>query len=283
MKKLIVVLALFQIVNLYAQDISYVVVEDNPGANPNTFVNLEWFGMDGSRKSNSGFFVGVDGNYQIANKLGVEGNLRVKYLNFDKPDSGPLLNFEIGANYKIASFEKKKMIKIITSSSFFDKYNSNGSTTRTTTEKYFETEGLVQKEFFLRGGTTYRRNSSELFAPFQFNSIQGTFSSLAIYSGINFQINKRINTDVTDGSEEYTAGNGLLFNLYADFLFSPLVNTPKVLAESPSRVGYRVGLQWYNTFPKGLFSKMMIFIEISNRPVENTVLTMGAGYSLFRK
>lgn len=292
MKKLLVLISV-TLANYSIAQISFERLEDDPSANPNTYLNLEWFGLEGNgtedNDAGTGLYFGVSGLHWINQKTAAEGNLRVKYLNFEKTAGLPI-HFESGLNYNLLSNTKLKNRKVVVQYNT-EKYNATAYTytgkpvpveVTETEEQYFKTDFNVRNRLNGRAGLilhkdTYLKSGS-------FSNIGTGFLLTGIYGGIGYEIDSRFVAKVTEGNQKYLADATTYIRLYADAVFYPVISSDaKSRMEFTSPLGMRIGAHWYQPYRKGFFGKTYFIVEWGRRPVDKSYLNLGIGYNFIRK
>lgn len=259
--------------------VKYRVTEDNPDDNPKLYVNLEWFGMEGNglddNDAGTGLYFGLSGNYYVLDKLSVESYWRFKYFNIEESASTPI-HFELGGNFTLISFTRKEKTQVTTESKTYEKGNK-----RYMDRKYINVDGNVRRRLNARGGLirhkdTYIQDYSN--NPFVIYYPPTDFRLTGLYGGLCYERDSRTKTSA--GS----AVDNNYIRFYADIVqYVGLKSTAIDDFAEKKKLGWRVGMQYYNSEGSGFWGRIFVFAEYGKRPVDKSYLNIGAGVNLVRR
>lgn len=284
-------------VQVSAQD-AYTKISDNPADAIRGHVGIEIYGVDVGFKNIDGsmlFAVGVNGRYQITDKIKAEGLLRMPLLRFEK--QGFAFLADAGVLFALNSNESQDDVNVILGYKEEDNINSNS---RTATTKYVKINGNVRKTNYARAGI-YLRNAafddtSETGTDYITTSIfhKGIYIGLAKERQYFFQLQRN------RGNSNAKFGAGSIFMLFADAMILP-VNVDLVqdtfgfgageTKELKGLIGGRAGLKWYrNPYTRAqnfdrripFFGNTIVTLEAGLRPLEGLFFTGGITYIIHK-
>lgn len=275
MKKFIYLFLMLCTFSFSAQSVNYKIVEDNPDAIADSYINLELFGGDFDFDFNdASIFAGANGYYSLSEKLKIEATLRLNYINLSGGGFGS--QSEAGVLFILKSSTKTDKVPIIYSHN--NDYFSKELVKNIKVTKVFEVDGTYKNQFGVRGGLYYKNSSFDAAASGTTSSQIADFSITGIYAGFEKISQAFVKTLV---GKNFKYGQGRT-RMYADAMFFPVktINSNVVNAGDESSFGYRAGFQWQTKPVEGGWFKPVYTAEIGNRPFTGFYILVSAGITL---
>lgn len=273
----------------------YTKVYDDPSDVLRGHVAVEYYGVDVGFKNITGamiFLFGVNGAYDVTEKINVEAALRLPVLRFEK--QGSAFIFDAGANYVLSSSASDRDVRVILG--YKEEDIGNNMELRTT--KYTVINGTVEKRMIARAGV-YLKNTAIEYKESDFLRYKPTnLFHKGIYIGLARQRQYLFQLKGNTANGETTFGAGSIFRPYFDVLILPTqvdleqetlglgAGTRKTL---DGLIGARAGLKWYrNPFTRDqngnhripFFGNSVVTLEAGVRPLEGFYINGGISFIL---
>ena len=277
-KSIISLLTLAFAFALSAQNISYIVLENNPEKAYSKYIVPE-VGME-SNSTNTSFLLGANGRYGLSNGMVAEGVARIDVYHLN--GSGFPFLLEGGAFLPMTKKIKEKQAQVILS------YNPYAGSTWKDGQKYQISEAkyleIPDAKFLnrtgVRGGGYIRSTGSE--------DLLGTNESSiflgGIYLGGQYTSQAYVKTRVNDDVERIGAG---FSRVYADLLVLPVSTLGDPAANDGLKpdgvIGWRVGFQWYVSPHDGdykFLGRSVYTAELGKRPLTGFMFNMTVGWAI---
>ena len=273
MKFIFLTLGLLISSQLFAQQITYQVLEDNPDQAYSKFIAPEW-GAE-SNTTNLSLFLGANGRIGLTEVLTLEGVARIDLYQINGSGIGTLL--EAGAFLPLKSKIKEKKVPVILS------YNPYAGTTYKDGKRYNVEEtrsitipnGQYKNQVGVRGGLHNRLTS------IYDNGAGGNIFLSGVYLGGQWTSQAYVRTKINNDVERIGAG---FTRVYGDLLVLP-VSTPDAAAntgdvKSDGILGWRIGYQWYVSPHNGdykFLANSVFGAEIGHRPLSGFMFNVSWG------
>mgnify|MGYP001257077234 CR=1 FL=1 len=275
MKIIFLTLGLLISSQLFSQQITYQVLEDNPDQAYTKFIAPEW-GAE-SNTTNLSLFLGANGRIGLTDKLTLEGMARIDVYQINGSGIGTLL--EAGAFLPLKSKIKEKNVPVILS------YNPYAGTTYKDGKRYNVEEtrsitipnGQYKNQLGVRGGLHNRLTS------IYDNGAGGNIFLSGVYLGGQWTSQAYVRTKINNDIERIGAG---FTRVYGDVLVLP-VSTPDAAAntgdvKNDGILGWRVGYQWYVSPHSGdykFLANSVFGAEIGHRPLSGFLFNVSWGFA----
>ena len=275
MKFIFLTLGLLISSQLFSQQITYQVLEDNPDQAYSKFIAPEW-GAE-SNTTNLSLFLGANGRIGLTEVLTVEGVARIDLYQINGSGIGTLL--EGGVFLPLKSKIKEKKVPVILS------YNPYAGTTYKDGKRYNVEEtrsitipnGQYKNQVGVRGGLHNRLTS------IYDNGAGGNIFLSGVYLGGQWTSQAYVRTKINNDVERIGAG---FTRVYGDLLVLP-VSTPDAAAntgdvKSDGILGWRVGYQWYVSPHNGdykFLANSVFGAEIGHRPLSGFMFNVSWGFA----
>ncbi|WP_258101887.1 hypothetical protein [Marinoscillum pacificum] len=275
MKFIFLTLGLLISSQLFSQQITYQVLEDNPDQAYSKFIAPEW-GAE-SNTTNLSLFLGANGRIGLTEALTLEGVARIDLYQINGSGIGTLL--EGGVFLPLKSKIKEKKVPVILS------YNPYAGTTYKDGKRYNVEEtrsitipnGQYKNQVGVRGGLHNRLTS------IYDNGAGGNIFLSGVYLGGQWTSQAYVRTKINNDVERIGAG---FTRVYGDLLVLP-VSTPDAAAntgdvKSDGILGWRVGYQWYVSPHNGdykFLANSVFGAEIGHRPLSGFMFNVSWGFA----
>lgn len=275
MKFIFLTLGLLISSQLFSQQITYQVLEDNPDQAYSKFIAPEW-GAE-SNTTNLSLFLGANGRIGLTEVLTLEGVARIDLYQINGSGIGTLL--EGGVFLPLKSKIKEKKVPVILS------YNPYAGTTYKDGKRYNVEEtrsitipnGQYKNQVGVRGGLHNRLTS------IYDNGAGGNIFLSGVYLGGQWTSQAYVRTKINNDVERIGAG---FTRVYGDLLVLP-VSTPDAAAntgdvKSDGILGWRVGYQWYVSPHNGdykFLANSVFGAEIGHRPLSGFMFNVSWGFA----
>ncbi len=262
--------------SVVAQQVSYQLIEDNPDALSENFINLELLGIDyGANSTDGNVYVGGNIFWSLSDKIKAEGLMRVTAFNIKGKGLG--LQTEAGIFLPLVSKTKKDNVPVILKETAFAGKNEFNQTYDEV--KFFNVDGTVKSQIGPRGGIYFKKTGYEA------KSAPTSMTLTGVYFGVEKLTQAFVKTKVGD---TFKYGSGQT-RVYFDVLLLPArsIDDPAITdPERDSSFGWRVGMQW-NKKPhktKEGFEKRLVYNgELGKRPFTGFYINVSIGLMLFSK
>ncbi len=267
-----------------AQNVSYKILEDDPGKVRDSYAAIEFlnfeFGSSSRRNLNT---LGVGGNfiYALDEKIGIDGNIR---LDLVKEKAAPFVfSVDFGGFKSTSSKTKTKEIKVRLGVKHGTDVNSDGNTVNTQSDLFIMVPATQLRTTALRGGIYFnRRTYDKRIIPMTLGGV---------YGGFMFNRKTNLKIELTDNGGSKDIG-GKIYNprgfqkTYVDLILTPLAVSGAGIPSGPSSyknklIGVRVGTMMYLDGPKW-YNKFMFGVESGVRPYSGFFLKANIGLQLFK-
>lgn len=268
--------------SLYAQKISYKILEENPDKAYTNFV-APGIGFE-YNATNISVSLGAAGRYNVTEAIALEGNMNYDVVQINGTGAGFLV--EAGLFLPLKTTESQKEVPIVLSyNPYAGRKYENGKAYNIEETKYIRVpQGRYVKQFGIRGGIHNRNTGVE--------NLTGTLASSIFLSGIYVggQMTNQtyIKTLVNDDVERIGAGFG---RFYVDAIFFPVSNlgdenitTGDI--KSDGSFGWRVGYQWYVSPHDGDYhylGRSVFSAELGQRPYAGFMFNVTWGWTVFNR
>lgn len=286
--------SLLIVITCHGQEL-YTKTYDAPDDVIKGHVAFEYYGVDVGFKNTAGamiFIWGVNGAYDVAPLINVEGAVRMPLIRFEKQGASFIL--DAGANYTLSTSTSEKDVRIILGY----KEEDIGNNMEVHTTKYTIINGSVRKKLLARAGV-YLKNTAIEYKESDFEQYKPTnLFHKGVYVGIGKQRQYYFKLKRNSGNSETTFGAGSIFRLYADLLILPTqVDLERetlglgagISKELDGLLGARAGFKWYrNPFSRAqngdhripFFGNSVMTLEAGVRPLEGFFVNGGISYIL---
>jgi len=229
---------------------------------------------------NTDFSVGIEADaiWGLTERIDAFGSVTYSPINFAEFSSH---DWDLGGSFTFGKSNKTKDVKIVLKYSDSQSTNTAGTTTRTTSATYLETEANYLRKYKVRGGVYGHKSSYEVdnFSPTQPLFMTGVFGGFEFSSqaAVLSKVNER--KGVTSG----------LTRIYADVLIAPVHRINKVgqgigfgakggfaIYLNPNKAR-SIGMNAYQAY-----NSMFFRAEIGVRPSQGWMFMMGTGIMIFR-
>ncbi len=265
----------------FAQQVTYQILEDNPGKAYTKFVAPE-FGTE-YNAANLSVFMGANARYGLTDLITLEGlaHLDVYQLN----GKGPGFHLEAGGYLPLTSNIKNKVVPIILSYNPYagTKYENGVQYNIEETKSITIPSGQYKNEMGVRAGLYQRRmGTSDLFG-----AINGAINLTGVYLGGQWTSQAYVKAKINNDVERIGAG---FTRVYGDILVLPVSNLSDPRANEDVKpdgtFGWRVGFQWYVSPHDGEYrflSNSVFTAEIGKRPLSGFLFNLSWGFAFMNK
>jgi hypothetical protein len=277
-KSIISLLTLVFAFAVTGQNISYVVLENNPEKAYSKFIAPE-IGME-SNSTNTSVVLGANGRYGLSNGMVAEGVARIDVYQLN--GSGFPFLLEGGAFLPMTRKTKEKKAQVILSyNPYAGSKWEDGQKYQVSETKYLEiSDAQFLNRTGVRGGAYLRSTGAE-------DLVAATKSSIflgGIYLGGQYTSQAYVKTRVNDEVERIGAG---FSRVYADLLVLPVSTLGDPAANDGLKpdgvIGWRVGFQWYVSPHDGdykFLGRSVYTAELGKRPLTGFMFNMTWGWAI---
>ncbi len=274
-----------------AQQVRYVVDEDDPGLMTRQWIGVEPMYVDAGMDNIDGAQIGagVSGLFEFG-RIAAEGAVRIAYFTFE--DQGSAYQFEGGGRFTLLRQDRTTDITVLLEYS-----ESTFVNTRTVRTRTIEVPGMQRRNYFVRGGV-YGRRSAYSTDGITVASAESALSHSGLYAGIGgdqgHYMQLRLNDN--DGQGVYPFPTSSLIGLYADvLLLKGTLDNDLLSGVEDDGMGWRAGLYWHLTpvpssrirasrgFFATLISNMNAKMEVGDRPFEGTYVMATIAFPVFER
>ncbi len=282
---------LFFVLPAAAQQVRYVVDQDDPGLMTRQWIGVEPMYVDAGMDNIDGAQIGagVSGMWEFG-RIAVEGAGRVAYVTF--ADQGASYQFEGGGRFTLLRQDRTRDLTVLLEYS-----ESTFINTRTVRTRTIEVPGVERRNYFVRGGL-YNRRSAYSTDGITVASAESALTNSGLYAGIGGDQGHylQLRLDDNDGEGVYPFPSTRLIGVYADALLlrGDLENDLLANLEDDG-IGWRLGLYWHLTpvpssrirssrgFVATLISNMNARMEVGDRPFEGTYVMATIALPVFER
>lgn len=266
---------------ILAQGVSYQLIEDNPEALSENFINLDILGLDyGANGTDGNVYIGGNVFWSISGSIKLEGLLRLTAFNIKGKGLG--LQSETGVFFPLIKNKKVKEVPVIMKTTLFAGRDANYNSYDET--KYFKVDGTYKNQIGPRGGLYFKKTGFV----YEINGLEGEATSMNL-GGAYFGLEKISQAYVkTKVGNEFKYGAGQT-RMYFDVLLLPLRSVADPMAtdlERDNTLGWRIGFQW-NQRPHKTREKFetrpVYTAELGKRPYTGLYINISIGIMLFSK
>ena len=278
------ILSIFLFLNANAQtyqtgnQINVQVMDNSPEKAFTNYIALDILGSDFDWDFRTpAVYAGINGRWDLTSNLTLEGAFRPTYSFYGDKKWG--LTTEANVYYPFNSKTIEKEIKVVTGFS-----QESDLTTKTSTTKFFNTDGDMLRRHGARGGLFYKRSGMQSDAVYP---VDTRITQAGIFIGLQQTRQALLKTKINNEYIRYGAG---FTRIYADFMLLPgsgIADEQVEQNNEKSRAyGYRVGMQFYVNPHNGeykLWGASMLNAEIGSLPYIGFYVTVGYAIAIYNR